>query len=120
MGCDISDDEFERHIEAVWTAWETGGVDTVDIAKGTGLSEAKVDWILACYLEGKYDQKCEAREELEKWHGFDPAAVVSQTSAERFKAMVTKGLSRNLAVEPKANHENYKLYYPNSIPEQGQ
>lgn len=97
MGCDISDEEFERHIEAVWTAWEAGGVDTVDIAKQIGISEAKVHWILACYLEGKYDQMNEAREELAKWPGFDPATVVSQTSAERFKTIISEAIKARAA-----------------------
>lgn len=92
MGCEISDEEFDMHCDAVYSAWKAGGVDTVDIAQKIGISEAKIDWILSCCREAKFDQMEEAREELEKWSDFDPASVVSQTSAEHFKAMVVLGL----------------------------
>lgn len=87
MGCNVSDEEFDTHLVAIYEAWEAGGVDTVDIARRVGISEAKVECILTCYLEGKFDQMYEARDELAKWPGFDPAAIVSQASTERFKAM---------------------------------
>lgn len=75
MACEISDEEFEENLEPVYEAWE-GGLDTVDIAQLCKLSEAKVHWILQCYLEGKFCQMEEARFELEQWPAFKPEAYV--------------------------------------------
>ncbi len=77
MPCDISDEEFEDNLEKVYEAWESRIGDTVDITRLCGISEAKVDWILSCYMEGMFDQMEDARMALKGYRSFDPVAIVA-------------------------------------------
>lgn len=66
MSDKISDAEFDEHLERVYEAWEAGH-DTCVIANLCGITEAKADYILQCYLEGKFDQMEEARMALRRY-----------------------------------------------------
>lgn len=79
MPVEISDKEFDDYLETVYEAWEEGR-DTNSIAEFCKLSEAKVDYILTCYLEGKFDQMEEARWALKQWPDFQPSTYLDAAS----------------------------------------
>jgi hypothetical protein len=79
--CEMDDLEFEEVLEPVYEAWERG-FDTMDIAELCKISEAKADYVLTCYLGGKFWQMEEARYALRRWPDFRPELYLPTFESE--------------------------------------